>query len=107
MSRKSSEEWEREQSKDGVESAPINLHSFEHYATQQDLENMLIFEHGKADYRKVSDIELCSLIDSITQDKYVRHSVYQLSQKEKKEIAEDLYKKFRIPEAQIRRCLIL
>lgn len=106
MSRKSSEEWEKEQSKDGVESAPINLHSFEHNATQHDLENMLIFEHGKADYRKVTDIELCTILDSIARNKYARHSVYQLSLKEKQDIAEEIYRKFRIPEAQIRRCLI-
>lgn len=107
MSRKSSEEWENEQGKDGVQLMPINLSVIEHKATQCDLENMLIFESGKADYRKITDIELCSQLDMLARNKYGRHSVYQLSQKEKQTIAEDLYRRLHISEAQIRRCLVL
>ena len=86
---------------------PINLSVIEHKATQCDLENMLIFESGKADYRKITDIELCSQLDMLARNKYGRHSVYQLSQKEKQTIAEDLYRRLHISEAQIRRCLVL
>ena len=107
MSRKSSEEWEKEQAKDGVDILPINIRSIEHSASPQEIERMLIFENGKADYRKITDIELCTQLDMLARNKYGRHSVYQLSQKEKQEIAEDIYRRLHISEAQIRRCLVL
>ena len=107
MSRKSSEEWEKEQGKDGVDILPINLNVIEHRASSQEIERMLIFENGKADYRKITDIELCSQLDMLARNKYGRNSVYQLSQKEKQTIAEDLYRRLHISEAQIRRCIIL
>jgi hypothetical protein len=107
MSRKSSEEWEKEQGKDAVDILPINLSIIENHATPQEIERMLIFENGKADYRKITDIELCSQLDMLARNKYGRHSVYQLSQKEKQMIAEDLYRRLHISEAQIRRCLVL
>ena len=107
MSRRSSEEWEKEQWKDGVDILPINLSSIEHRASPQEIERMLIFENGKADYRKISDIELCTQLDMIARNKYGCHSVYQLSKKEKQLIAEDLYSRLHISDAQIRRCLVL
>ena len=107
MSRRSSEEWEKEQWKDGVDILPINLSSIEHRASPQEIERMLIFENGKADYRKISDIELCTQLDMIARNKYGRHSVYQLSKKEKQLIAEDLYSRLHISDAQIRRCLVI
>ena len=107
MSRKSSEEWEKEQAKDGVDILPINIRSIEHSASPQEIERMLIFENGKADYRKITDIELCTQLDRLARNKYGCHSVYQLSQKEKQEIAEDIYRRLNISEAQIRRCIVL
>ena len=107
MSRKSSEEGDQEQAKDGVDILPINIRSIEHSASPQEIERMLIFENGKADYRKITDIELCTQLDMLARNKYGRHSVYQLSQKEKQEIAEDIYRRLHISEAQIRRCLVL
>ena len=107
MTRKSSEEWEKEQAKDGNGLPPVNLHSIEPGATDMDLDNMLIFENGKGDYRKLTDIELCTRLDQLARTRYGKHSVYQLSIKEKQSIAEDLYRKLRLSEAQIRRCLVL
>lgn len=107
MNRKSSEEWEKEQEKDGNGILPINLESIETGIHHDNLSKMLLFEHGKADYRKISDIELCTYVDQIARSCYGRHSVYQLSQKEKVQIANDLYHKHHLHESQIRRCLVL
>lgn len=107
MSRKSSEEWEREQSKDGIDHPPITLQTIEVSFQHQDIVKMLTFEHGKGDYRRISDIELCSYLDQMAKSCYGCQSVYQLSQEEKGQIAEDLYRNHRIGEAQIRRCLVL
>ena len=71
------------------------------------LDRMLIFENGKADYRKMSDIELCTKLDELARMRFGRHSVYQLTQSEKVSIAEELYRTHHMSEAQIRRCLVL
>lgn len=107
MARKSSEEWEREQIKDGNGLAPINLTLIENGIKDCTLEKMRVFENGKADYEKITDIELCTELDSLARNRYGKHSVYQLSLKEKQQIAEYLYRGRHIGESQIRRCLVL
>ena len=107
MTRKSSEEWEKEQAKDGIDLPPVNLQNIEVCFQSQEIAKMLKFEHGKGDYRRVSEIELCTHLDQIARSCYGRQSVYQLSRKEKEQIAEDLYRNHHIGEAQIRRCLVL
>jgi hypothetical protein len=105
MTRKSSEEWEKEQAKDGNGLAPVNILSIENGILLHEPDKMLIFESGKADYRKITDIELCTQLDELARSCYGRHSVYQLSLTEKTKIAEDLYCKHHLSESQIRRCL--
>lgn len=107
MTRKSSEEWDKEQSKDGEGISPINLDLIEKGVNIHRLDRMLIFENGKADYRKMSDIELCTKLDELARMRFGRHSVYQLTQSEKVSIAEELYRTHHLSEAQIRRCLVL
>ena len=70
-----------------------------------DESKMLIYESGKADYRSISYIDLCTELDPLARNRYGRHSVYQLSVSEKQEITEYLYRIRHISEPQIRRCL--
>lgn len=107
MSRKSSEEWEAEQKRDCNNMPPVNLASIENGVTMQDIDKMLKFESGKSDYRKISDIELCTELDELARNRFGRHSIYQLSAKEKQQIAEDLFKNRHLNIAQIRRCLVI
>lgn len=107
MSRKSSEEWEAEQKKDANDLPPINLLSIESGVNMHDESRMLIFESGKADYRSLSDIDLCTELDALARNRYGRQSVYQLTLKEKQSIAEYLYRVRHLSESQIRRCLVL
>jgi len=107
MSRKSSEEWEAEQQKDANELPPVNLGSIESGVNIHDITRMTIFESGKADYRKISDIELCTELDQLAKTRYGRQSVYQLNLKEKQSIAEYLYRTRHISKSQIQRCLVL
>ena len=107
MSRKSSEEWEAEQSKDPNSSPLINIQSIERGVHTEPIEKMLLFENGKADYRKLSDLELCTEIDKTILPKYKKTSVYQLSPEERTLIANHLYNTFRLSPAQIRRCLAM
>ena len=105
MSRKSGEEWEKEQEKDNIGASPIRLEDIEQGINGQTKEKMLIYESGRSDYRKISDIELCHEIDRNIIPKYGKASVYHLSRTEKEQIGEFLFRTFRIGEAQIRRCL--
>lgn len=107
MTRKSGEEWDKEQDKDGNHIAPINLHTIERGVSMHNIERMTFFEAGKSDYRKISDIELCTELDILARSRYGKHSVYQLSIQEKQQIAEYLYRVRHISESQIRRCLVL
>ena len=107
MTRKSSEEWEAEQKKDGDMLQPVNLQLIEKGVGMQDINKMILFEGGKADYRRISDIDLCTELDNLARNRYGKHSVYQLSLKEKQDIAEHLYRVRHIDEAKIRRCLVL
>lgn len=107
MTRKSSEEWEIEQQKDGNRFQPVNLQIIEKGVGMHDAAKMIHFESGKADYRKMSDIDLCTELDATALTRYGKHSVYQLSLREKQEIAEDLYRTHRLDESKIRRCLVL
>ena len=107
MSRKSSEEWEAEQSKDQNNSQIINLKSIENGVKTDSIDKLLIFENGKADYRKIFDIDLCTEIDRNILRKYGKTSVYQLSFEEKALIANHLYKTFHLSASQIRRCLAM
>ena len=105
MSRKSGEEWEKEQEKDNIGASPIRLEDIEQGIYGQTKEKMLIYESGRSDYRKISDIDLCHEIDRNIIPKYGKASVYHLSRTEKEQIGEFLFRTFRIGEAQIRRCL--
>jgi hypothetical protein len=107
MTRKSSEEWEAEQKKDGNLLQPVNLQIIEKGVGMQEISKMIYFEGGKADYRKISYCELCTELDELARNRYNKHSVYQLSLKEKEEIAEYLFRIRHIDEAKIRRCLVL
>lgn len=105
MSRKSGEEWEKEQEKDNIGASPIRLEDIEQGINGQTKEKMLIYESGRSDYRKISDIDICHEIDRNIIPKYGKASVYHLSRTEKEQIGEFLFRTFRIGEAQIRRCL--
>lgn len=72
-----------------------------------ELDKMIIFENGKADYRKISDIELCTELDTLARHSFNRYSVYQLTENEKTRIANELYYERHIGRSQIERCLVM
>ena len=107
MTRKSSEEWETEQQKDKNGLPAINLSRIEAGVRTDVTEKLLIYESGKINYRRPTDIDICTEIDRNILPKYGKSSVYLLSRQEKQNIAEYLYRTLRLPEDQIRRCLVL
>jgi hypothetical protein len=107
MSRKSSEEWNMEQQKDENGLPPVNLFNIELGVGMHDTGTMTMYENGKADYRKVSDIELCTELDDIARNRYGKQSIYLLSTEDKQEIAEFLLRERHLSNSQVRRCLML
>ena len=107
MSRKSGEEWEEEQKKDGNGISPINIPSIENGVNMHSPDKMAVFESGKADYRKISDIDLCTELDSLARNVYGRHSVYQLTKEEKIRIATELSCGRHLDRSKIQRCLVM
>ena len=83
------------------------METIEYGIKDQPLEKMLIYESGRCDYKKISDIDLCTEIDRNIIPRYGKISVYHLSISEKQEIGNLLYRQYHLPEAQIRRCLAM
>ena len=107
MNRLSGEEWQREQEKDSTNTNPITISTIEKGITDQKLEQMLRNEHGRNDYKKMSDINLCELVDKQILPDLGKKSVYLLTSTEKQKLARYLYQHYRLPETQIKRCLAI
>lgn len=107
MARRTGEDWTKEQEKDQNGRPVVRLEDIEDGIKGDSIQKMLINETGKNDYRRISDIDLCRLIDTEIISRYGKTSVYHLSPTEKKIIAEQLYKQFRAGREQITRCLAM
>ena len=106
MSRKTSEDWMNEQRKDKTDTLPVRLEDIENGISLHSMERMLINENGRGDYRKLSDTDVCTLVDHQILPSIGKSSVYQLTSKEKEMIADRLFKTYHIGSEMIRRCLV-
>lgn len=109
LGRKSTEDWIKEQADENV-SSPFTLESVEAPLIKTggvSLADLLRNEKSRVPTASITDLELCSIIDNQFVPKYRKPSVYLLSQKEKKEIANALYKNYCYNSDQIKRCLVL
>lgn len=107
MSRKTSEDWIKEQGKDNNGLQPITLESIESSVKMNPVDQMLSNESGRGDHRRITDIELCGVIDKIVREDFKKHSVYFLSPEEKMSIANKLRKTHYPTNAQLQRCLVI
>lgn len=107
MTRKTSEEWLKEQEKDKNGRSRITLEVIEKGVETESVIQMLAYENGKSDYRKKSDIGLCSEIDRAVWECYGKTSVYQLSTEEKEALMKHYQSIYHIGEKQLRRCLAM
>lgn len=105
MNRKTSEDWIKEQGKDNNELAPITLDVIESKIVLTSVKDMLIFESGRSDYHRISDIELCREIDKLTREHFHKSSIYALTHEEKLKMAKHLQEKLYARSAQLARCL--
>lgn len=110
MGRKSGEDWIKEQADENV-SSPFTLENIEapliHVPNGLSVADMLRNEKSRFRIAAITDLELCSLIDNQILPDYGKRSIYLLTEKEKIEIANTLYKKQSFNADQIKRCLVL
>lgn len=107
MTRRTSEEWLKEQEKDDNSEPPITLDLIETGVNLTSLKQMIDNEYGKRNYQQMTDIELCKKIDGDLLKRYSKKSVYLLTDLEKDELIEYLYWDLHLPEKQIKRCLAI
>ena len=105
MNRLSGDEWLAEQKLDGNSMPPIGLADIE---PSYSLESMLKNESGWG-FRpdRPTDFDVCGIIDNDMALRYGVSSVYQLTDFQKQRIFKELLYERRLPEQQIRRCLVL
>ena len=113
VTRKSGEDWYREQEADGNGLPPITLENIETQILQyapdrkQAIADMLRNEQSRHATARMTDLQVCELIDTCYVPKLRAFSVYHLSDSQKMAIANDLYREYRLGQAQIVRCLAL
>lgn len=108
MSRLSGEEWQREQRQDPNSDRPVTLELLEPAAPHETVARMLANEKGhNYSTSRLSDQELCRIIDEEYVPGYHSGSVYQLSRERRIRIGEDLARQLHASPDQIRRCLAL
>lgn len=106
MNRLTDDSWSEEQKKDGT-GAPITLSVIEQ-SDEKSIAQMLKNESGRYFSRsRMQDMDVCQLIDTQLCKPYGASSPYSLTQSQKQRIAKQLFYDFRIPEAQIKRCLVI
>ena len=106
MNRLTDESWIQDQVRDETD-APITLSTIEQ-ADERTVAQMLNNEHGRSfNKNRLQDMDVCRLIDKDILPGYGVNSVYQLTATQKQRIARQLYYEFRLPESQIRRCLVV
>lgn len=107
MNRISDEVWEKEQMEDGGDEAPITLNTIEHGFGEQSISLMLANEKGfKYDPNRLTDTDVCHVIDNEFVRKCKAASVYCLSDAQKHKCSQMLRKELHVPQYQIDRCLV-
>lgn len=108
MSRLSGEEWQREQRQDPVGDKPVTLELLEPATQNEPIARMLASEKGHSySASRLSDQDLCRIIDEEYVPGYHADSVYRLSHEQRIRIGDDLVRRLHVAPAQARRCLAL
>lgn len=107
MNRLSGEEWRREQEKDQDVASQVSLEMIERNTTSQSISEMLGHEHGRSDYRTVTDIELCEFIDMQVLPKYNLASVYEVPSHLKQTLLDHVLRVKSVKVSRAKRCLVL
>ena len=105
MNRLSNETWEKEQDEDKNGRSPIKLEDIEEGVRTHNIRTLLANEHGRADYRTTTDLEICRIIDTVLVPASGAATVYSMSMEQRKSCEQYLVNKYHLPKDQIKRCM--
>ena len=113
VTRLSGDDWSKEQEADNNGLPPVTLDSFEEWVLRRDsyreqtISEMLRNEKARHAPLGLNDLQLCEIIDNQYVTRYKAFSVYQLSVRQKNEIANELSRRYHLGSAQVRRCMAI
>ena len=113
LSRKSGEDWIKEQEKDESGGPPVTLETMESAvlsgedANGKTILDMLKNERSRFGAAPMTDMQLCGIIDSRLAAGNTPRTIYQLSPAERNTLANDLYRTYHCGINQIKRCLAI
>ncbi len=113
LSRKSGEDWVKEQDMDSVSCPPVTLENIESplftggLCKEDSLFHMLQNERSRFNRSVMTDLRLCGIVDMELASGKAPRTVYQLSNEEKICLANELQRRFHCGKEQIRRCLAM
>lgn len=107
MNRITDEHWIEEQKKDNNGMPPVTLENMEKGVSLTPVAAMLTNEKGRANYNRITDMQLCEEIDRMVIDKFRHPSIYEMPMSEKNELMHILRERYRIGNEQLRRCLAM
>ena len=108
MNRRTTEDWIKEQEKDDVTADPITLKIIEKGVQFDSESDMLKNEMGgRASVVNMNDLEVCSVVDNDILGRYKTKSIYQLSDKRRCQIAQELIQDCHINATQAARCVAI
>ena len=119
------EDFRKQRDENGL--PPVTMETIENGVSGFNLARARVFEQGKVDKSKMTDLELCNLVDNAILPRYSKNgqrtSVYLLPESRRAEIAENLWRESSevlkwhkrggplqgktVTENQLRRCLII
>ena len=113
LSRKSGEDWVKEQDMDSVYCPPVTLENIESplftggLGKEDSLFHMLQNERSRFNRSVMTDLRLCGIVDMELASGKAPRTVYQLSNEEKICLANEIHRRFHCGKEQIRRCLAM
>jgi len=113
LSRKSGEDWVKEQDMDSVSCPPVTLENIESplftggLGKEDSLFHMLQNERSRFNRSVMTDLRLCGIVDMELVSGKAPRTVYQLSNEEKICLANELHRRFHCGKEQIIRCLAM
>ena len=107
MNRPTDERWKKEQEEDNNGFPTITPELIEQNTFLTVNSKLLTYEKGRADYKRLSDIELCEEIDSIVISHFKQPSIYMLSYSQRHELYHMIRELYQVSEQQAIRCVAL
>jgi len=102
------ERWLSDQDNDRTDEERITIGTIERGFNQVSINEMLSNEKGfKYDRNRISDIELCRIIDKEMIGRFGASSIYAVSMDNRYRLLRELVYEYRIPEVRARRCLAI